>query len=380
MKKIRMVANIPNPLDGTSFYRAGGIFPHLMSIMPELEVTPNPGTYDWFVFGFTDVLFMQRPFTDQHVQIAEMARTLCVPIWIDYDDDLFSVPRCNPAFPIYSQPNHQRNVAKLLALADHVSVSTEDLKRKFEKLNPKIDVIPNALNDYILNARPSIGPKKMIVNWRGSPTHEKDIGIFSHAIVELAKKFPEWKWNFIGHSFWGLIDAMPKENLVECAAVDPMMYWHLIGQLQPAIQIVPLENNGFNRCKSNIAWQEAAYSGCATLAPDWNEWRNPGTILYKDVDDFYTKLYDILSVKVDLKRLGEEAWGCVQEKFLISKVNPKRAELIASLAKTKKPFVHSQLVGFSPPPQAPSWENSMNNVHSREELNASIASMGSLPQ
>lgn len=357
MKKIRMVANIPNPMDGTSFYRSGGILPQLMSIMPELEITPNPATYDWFVFGFCDVLFMQRPYLDQHVQIAEMARSICVPIWIDYDDDLFSVPRSNPAHKVYSKVENQRNIAKLLAMADTVSVSTHQLKHKYAKLNPDIRVIPNALNDFMLTSRPEIEPKKMVVNWRGSPTHEKDVAMYSHAIVDLAQKFPEWKWNFIGHSFWGLIDAMPKGSVVECPAVDPILYWHLIGQLQPGLQIVPLEDNIFNRSKSNIAWQEAAYSGCGSLCPDWEEWRNPGALLYKNAGEFYSKLHDVLALKTNITELGLEAWSGVQEKYLLSNVNLQRKELLHQITAQKKPFVHSPLVACSPRQPQPSSES-----------------------
>lgn len=366
MKKIRLLANIPNPLDGTSFYRAGGILPHLMSIMPELEVTPNPGTYDWFVMGFCDVLMMQRPYTDQHMQIAEMAQSMCVPLWIDYDDDLFSVPRSNPSHGLYSKPQHQRNVARMLAMADGVSVSTQHLKRKFEKLNKNIWVIPNALNDYLLNARPVIEPKKMVINWRGSPTHQKDVGIYAHVIVQLAQKHPQWKWNFIGHSFWGLLEAMPKESLVECPAMDPIMYWHMIGQLQPGFQIVPLEDNIFNRSKSNIAWLEAAYSGCGTLAPAWEEWMEPGALHYQSVREFGEQLDLVLSQKIDLKKLGEEAWNAVESHYLLSKINQTRADLIRSLALPRKPFVHSPLVACSPPAPPSSAASSSSSAPSQE--------------
>jgi hypothetical protein len=381
MKKIRLFANIPNPLDGTSFYRAGGIMPHLMSIMPGLEITPNPTTIDWFMFGFCDVFFMQRPYSDQHVQMAEMARSNCIPVWVDFDDDLFSVPKSNPAASQYGQPNIQRNVAKLIAMADALSVSTEQLKRKFTKLNPNIHVIPNAFNDYMINARPEIGPKKMVINWRGSPTHQKDIGIYADSIVQLARKYPEWKWNFIGHSFWGLIEAMPKESLVECPPVDPVMYWHLIGQLQPGFQIVPLEDNIFNRSKSNIAWQEAAYSGCGSLVPDWEEWNtNPGCLIYRNQKEFREKLEEVCSLRVNLKQLGEDAWRGVTENFLLSKVNQKRAELLSSLVSQRKRFEHSPLVECSPRQRPPSAENSKSSASSPEAPSEYSQSMGCHPQ
>ncbi len=374
------MANIPNPVDGTSYYRAGGVFPHLMKIMPELEITPNPSTYDWFMFGFADLFFMQRPYTDQHMHMVEMAKSNCVPIWIDYDDDLFSVPRNNPTYGVYGQTSIQRNVVKMLQTADVVSVSTDFLKRKIEKLNPNIVVIKNALNDHLLNARPEIGQKKMVINWRGSPTHQKDVGIYAQQIVKAAKKFPDWKWHFVGHSFWGLIEAMPKESVVECAALDPVMYWHFIGQLQPGLQIVPLEDNIFNHSKSNIAWQEAAYSGCGSLVPDWEEWRNPGSLLYRTQEDFYNHLESVLMGRTNLQKLGEEAWTGVTEKFLLSDINPQRAQLIRDVvAKGRKPFVHAPLVVCSPRPQALSSESSQNTASLPEPKPISTESKESPP-
>jgi hypothetical protein len=254
-------------------------------------------------------------------------------------------------------------VAKLIARADVLTVTNDVLKAKYEKLNPNIVVVPNCFNDRMMNARPEIDPiPKKLINWRGSPTHQKDIAVHMQAILQLCKEFPDWTWNFIGETFWMFSESMPAKNFVQCPAVDQATYWHLIAQLQPAIQIVPLEDNEFNRSKSNIAWIEGAYAGAACLAPDWEHWRQPGVINYTNPVSFYRKLKSLMEGKWDLAQLGKNGWEGVQQKFLLSKVNELRAQLVLSLTNKRKPFVSAPLVGISPKQPDSSSENSQSNA------------------
>ena len=46
---------------------------------------------NWSSLAMNDAVYMQRPFTAGHAKIAELAVSNRIPLWVDYDDDLYSV-------------------------------------------------------------------------------------------------------------------------------------------------------------------------------------------------------------------------------------------------------------------------------------------------
>lgn len=379
-KKIRVYGKIPNTIDGTSFYRAMGVFPDLIDKLPHMEFIVNPQLIDWAMLGFADLMFLQRPYMDDHLQIVEMCRSNCVPVWVDYDDDLFRVPMSNPTFKQYSDKKIQENVAKIIAKADVVTVTTKFLKDHLSPLNKDIRIIPNALNDRKLNRRPALEPyTKKLINWRGSPTHQRDIAGVTTEIARLAHEHPDWTWNFIGESFWGLIEQMPKRNCVVTPPVDLTEYFHLIGTLQPAIQIVPLAENDFNRSKSNIGWIEGCYSGAVTVAPDWEEWKWPGIVNYKSRQEFYQKMKNLMTQPERLKPIALKGWKAIEENFLLSKINEKRVDLILEMTRERKPFVSVVLAESFREPPVVSSENSWKKPDSPDSSTPESSSPTSRP-
>jgi hypothetical protein len=60
------------------------------------------------------------------------------------------------------------------------------------------------------------------------------------------------------------------------------------------VHIVPLRDNAFNRCRSNLAWIEATCAGAVVIAPDWEEWRRPGIMNYTDAEGFRRTLRGVM--------------------------------------------------------------------------------------
>ena len=117
----------PNPTDATSFYRAVG---PLQDLKRKMGFILQIGSdVNWATLKGTDAVFMQRPFTKNHVQILEMAQANGKKVWVDYDDDLFSVPRSNRTFRLYGDAKNQNNIAQIVAKADVITVSTPQLQR-----------------------------------------------------------------------------------------------------------------------------------------------------------------------------------------------------------------------------------------------------------
>lgn len=328
-----LFVSIPNTADATSFYRGIGPLSLLRKQMPELNLIFAPDL-NWPTVSMLDAAFLQRPYTKSHLQMAEMIKDMERPLWVDYDDNLFDLPTDNPAFPIYMTEATQQNIAKIIAMADVVTVSTKELKRVFQlpksPLNERVYVVPNALNDD-LHFRRVKAEKHKLICWRGSNTHHRDLMEFTPQIMALAERYKDWTWAFVGYNPWWLTDRLGKRAVV-VEPLDVIEYHRFMAKTRPAIQIVPLADSAFNHCKSNIAYIEAARVGGVTVAPDWEEWAAPGTLSYKSPDDFGLLLQSLMEGPDwgFLEKLSNMSWDHVWETRL-SQRNLKRIEIVKAL-------------------------------------------------
>lgn len=310
---------------------------------------------NWATLKGCDALFLQRPALAPHVRMVDMAKANGKPVWIDYDDWLFSVPHSNKASRLYNNPTVQNNMSSLIAKADVISVSTEHLaglirvildrlKRGAQSepgliLDPdKVFVVPNAYDqDLMTELTLSKEPQKKMVSWRGSGTHDKDLLGVTPEIGRCVKNHMDWTYSFIGEPFWltmELLDQAAGEgnrNVLAIETLDPIEYLSFILKTKPALMIVPLDDCDFNRSKSNIAWLESTHAGAVTLAPNFEEWRRPGIINYKDAKDFELKLESFLRGEID----GEHHWKLSRDFILknitLQKVNEIRKNILLKL-------------------------------------------------
>ena len=84
--------------------------------------------------------------------------------------------------------------------------------------------------------------------------------------------------------------------------------------------------------KSIRARMEAAYAGAAALVPDWEAWRMPGALTYKDNAEFKQKLNACLAGEIDLGLAARMSWEYVEANLLLNHVNQKRRLIIERMA------------------------------------------------
>lgn len=322
---------VPNPTDATSFYRAYGPFSSLRKSFREgLSIIPaNNMTLNWSNLGMIDIAFMQRPFNDNHMQIAKIIKDNNIPLWVDYDDNLFQVPEDNPAYDVYAPEGIRKNIATITAMADVVTVSTKALKRELSKLNQNIRVVPNALNMSMLKRQEiDYAQQNNIMFWRGSSTHQRDIYCFHQEIVELAEKYKRWKWVFLGYNPWFVTMPTSPNQTIYYKGIDVIDYHKTIPKMLPAMMHVPLHENKFNDCKSNIAALEGIYFGSTMIVPDWDEWQIPGCLRYKNPKDYYELIEAGFKNEVNFEQQNKTAWEYVSENFTLEKINALREEIL----------------------------------------------------
>ncbi len=322
---------LPMSKDATSFYRGAGPLGRLSRSLTNVNFHA-PSEWDWASLSGADMIFLQRPFTDSHRRVFEMAKDNDKKIWLDYDDLLFDVPSDNPTYFKYMNPKVSGDVKFMISNADVVTVSTKALAKIYGKLNKDVRVIPNALNpDLLIHRKP--GERKRGILWRGSRTHQKDAFMLSPMILKVSnmEANASWMWHFIGDNLWFLTDRMPHHRTFVMEPMDVIDYHKHIDKLAPTAMMVPLHECDFNKSKSNIAWIEGTFAGAATLAPDWAEWQKPGVITYASREDFEVKLQGILNGEFDTKALVDMSWKYIMESLTLVQTNKLRLQVICDL-------------------------------------------------
>lgn len=335
----------PSNTDATSFYR--GIGP-LGALRRQHHAPVNYiflNEVNWSNIKLLDAVFMQRPFTRSHVQIVDLAKRQGLPVWIDYDDHLFTLPESNPCFDLYMNKQVHENIKQLLFIADVISVSTPALQAELFRLATpsKFRLIRNSFDDYMFSLT---GPNSIynansyqaqpLIFWRGSETHFDDIDPMGEAIIRLAKKHPMWTWMFIGDSFM-FTRYIKKQNCINIKkSLDIYDYMQLLSESHPAVQIVPLANTIFNACKSDCAFLEGSFVGASVLAPDFqNEFLADVCFKYPTAEDsargFEFCLDQMLDMPLtELFAQRNKAWQYILDNRLLSK-NSARSEILTYL-------------------------------------------------
>lgn len=328
---IKISIHEPMAMSAVSFYRSIGTFSYLRKLNNNIRID-IPSSISWNSLIDTDILYMERPANDSDLKAMELAKRFNVKIWVDYDDLLLDIPEYNPAHEHYKQEHIIKNIKKALSEADIVTTSTEYLKEYYSKYNKNIHVIENSHNDYRFPFE-KVDALYNSINWRGSPTHRRDIMSVAQYIFDISDRFPKWAWTFIGNDTWYITEHI--KNCWSVKEIDIIAYFKLLKDLNSAIQISPLLFNEFNTAKSNIGWIEATYAGSVTIAPQLPEFLKPGCITYENKDGSFKYIIEkAIKSKEFRKKNYLESYEYIHDNLLLSNVNKKRLEIVETLYKS----------------------------------------------
>ena len=319
----RIAAFVPGESDGCAFYRGLGVLNELRHL--DIDTKRLYGKVSWMDIADCDIGFMQRPYTTQHLELAKLIKQQ-MPLWVDYDDLLTAIPESNPSYATYATAEVQDAIQNILCLADVITVSTQALKDELSATDGlDIRVIKNAYNDYRLPTESNIIERRQsVVLWRGTNSHIGDLFSVKDDLDALIRTHPGVRFVFLGFVPWMLVDLQAR-NIDLVAEQNMYDYHRLLGNINPDVVIVPLEDNTFNQCKSNIAWLETARSGAHVIAREWDEWLVPNVQYYEH--SFFNAVDAAL---VDDKSL--RGWDHVKKHLMLSDINKQRAELVHDFA------------------------------------------------
>lgn len=248
--------------------------------------------------------------------------------WIVYNiDDCIhkdDIPRYNKAWEVYQDEQYMKNIRMMLNASDFVLVTTQELGDYYCErfgVNPdSLIVIPNYLpmwwighcydleksvKEFNLNkARPRIG---LI----GAPSHydvnRKKLDNDITAILPYIRKtVKDYRWVIFGSKIPELEDLVASNDVEYHHGIDILHYPDTVRALSLQYIVAPLQDNTFNRCKSNIKLTESWAMGIGCAAQDlccYNKYTKDvfsdgdslDAILKRDLADeqsFSQKIYD----------------------------------------------------------------------------------------
>lgn len=186
-----------------------------------------------------------------------MRNAVGAKIVVDVDDSLWANPNC-PKEEVSRYIARAMIVFEMIKSADAVTVSTEALKVRLEEHCKKIAVLPNLIDpqDWKFKRKKH---KKIRIGWVYSPTHARDVAIVKKALEEIYEKYQDKIEIVIFGTTIDLIDC----PFIKEESVKYTEYPKKLTELSFDISIAPLENNDWNKCKSNIKWLESTMAGSA---------------------------------------------------------------------------------------------------------------------
>lgn len=260
---MRVSLIVPTKYDSCSTYRGYG--PYMKLPINLMTFDGDTGFHLWECMLHGDIIVIQRPYTDQMLSVATVAKELGKKLVIDWDDDLSCVPDWNPNKVAFD--NALPNLKKLCTLADAVTVSSQALVEATASWGAKrVELVKNAIDDTF-KTLPKL-PRKDNIVWRGGTSHKADMDLakdmlksmsYKNTIIFLGDK-PEW--------------AHELKQVKTVGILDYANYIMLLNSLAPKMMVLPLVDCPFNRSRSDIGAQEAYLVGAEIWHNHVGEYKN----------------------------------------------------------------------------------------------------------
>lgn len=274
-----------------------------------------------------DIIIIQRQ-TAEHLTYDNLCKLIDrkkVKVVFDIDDALDRMPDNHALLEAFA--NIKTNIYEYLKNSDLVTVSTNTLRNYYNEFNRNIAVLPNTLNLDIWNKKPAgskeSGALKILLS--GTATHRQDFALIDRVIENIISEYPR----DVEFYYWGSVS----ENLLKYPQVKKFcdfadVYQNYAETLQLSnfdLALIPLEENQFNRAKSNIKWLEYSIScipGIYTDIEAYNESVEDGVtglLVSNTLEGWREAIEKMILDKKLRSEIKKNAYKKVSEKFNIEK-------------------------------------------------------------
>lgn len=313
-------------------------------------------TFTTDVISRSDITLFQREFPGNFCSFqAVMAKAgeSGKQVVMDLDDDLLSLPSSHPDVLKLYFASSQLPILTAMVQVKALTVTTPYLANLLKVYNTNTYVLPNYLNDTIWRFNsPQISTKKKIrIIYMGGITHTHDLKMLLPVIKILAVKYPD-QLEFI---FYGANLELPEPLPVTITNLASETYVYAdfarVALAQPAdIAIAPLEDNDFNRCKSNIKYLEYTAMGLPGVFSNVLPYssvikQGSNGFVAATTDDWVKAISQLIDDPLLRLQIANEAQENVRKNWLMSDHAHLWPETLAEISKLTTPN-ESELVPF----------------------------------
>lgn len=347
------VYTFSNTISALEDYRLFGPLTHAGL---QINCGVQDGAFTTDVISKSDITLFQREFPGNFYSFqAVMARAgeSGKQVVMDLDDDLLSLPLSHPDELKLYFAGSQLPMLTAMVQVKALAVTTQYLANLLKVYNTNTYVLPNYLNDKIWRFNsPQISTKKKIrIIYMGGITHQHDLKMLLPAIRILALKYPD-KLEFI---FYGANLELPELLPVTITNLASETYVYAdfarVALTQLAdIAIAPLEDNDFNRCKSNIKYLEYTAMGLPGVFSNVLPYssvikQGSNGFVAASTDDWVKAISQLIDDPLLRLQIANEAQENVRKNWLMSDHAHLWPETLAEISKLTAPN-ESELVPF----------------------------------
>lgn len=235
-----------------------------------------------------DLLVMCRTkYSDVINSIATQFRNRGKPVVYDIDDLVFDPAHAHLIARTIGHPlrddatwsewfGYVARCGTAMRLCDGCIATNDRLAAHIEAfLGKPVKVLQNFINREQLEVSDRVWVAKAALGFRGdgriglgyfsgTPTHRHDFAIAWRAIAAVMRARPAVELTVVGHIDIDAIDADLQARVRKLPFVDYVNLQRAIGEID--LNLVPLQNNAFTHCKSELKYFEAAIVGTPTVA------------------------------------------------------------------------------------------------------------------
>ncbi len=299
---------------------------------------------DW-----ADIIVLQKQTNQKALPFIQYAKKRGKKVITEVDDDYFNIPVWNPAHKHYV--GKEQDLINFYKISDAIVVTTPHLASIVGKYNPKTYVIPNSLdvssldkfkalskedlfkhtqyldikqNKISIEEAENIMSGKTVIGWGGSPTHLRDLEQATEALLKITKENKDVLVVMMACSTDTLLKNINPDQLLLVKPVPIFMYTQVLASMKWDIGICPIEDNIFNRSKSNLKFLEFAFNGFACVCSNVENYAKTithgidGLLSDNTLESWYYNLKKLIDDKNFRKEISTGGEKLVREKFNIS--------------------------------------------------------------
>lgn len=231
---------------------------------------------------------------------------------IDVDDNLYDIDPLNPVLlkigdaTSYDGAYFVRKIVQQAQFITTTNKALATLLKNTSAVAPKTYVIPNFIADEYRHGPISNGDA-VVIGYFGSSSHYQDLhetGLLP-ALQRIMHDHKQTRFVVVGQP---IDEYLPRRRTATVDIVPPYQWTSsLFPSLSFDIGLAPLIDSAFNRCKSDIKWQEYTRMGAAVIASNVGPYQTlpAGTVttVNNTEADWYHALDKLLSVRRRQKQL-----------------------------------------------------------------------------